>query len=164
MGVTLRPVLHTDIPMLEVWDSDSDVMAAIAADVRRDWHAELERDKRFTELLIGEIDGHPFAFVELCDAANEESHYWGDDVEQGAWALDIWIGQPQFRNRGLGTTLMQVALARCFDRHDAKVVFIDPLVSNVAAHRFYERLGFQAVGVRWFDDDECLVYRLPRPN
>ena len=163
MAVTLRAVRPADIPLLQAWDNDPDVMAAVAPDGRRDWAQELQRDPRFTELLIAEAEGEPVAFVELCDAANEESHYWGDDVEDDAWALDIWIGNPQHRNRGLGSQIMQMALARCFDDHGASVVVIDPLASNTAAHRFYDRLGFQLVGPRWFDDDHCLVYRLVRP-
>jgi ribosomal protein S18 acetylase RimI-like enzyme len=35
-------------------------------------------------------------------------------------------------------------------------------VSNHRAIAFYERLGFERVEVREFDDDVCLVMRLPR--
>ena len=164
MEVDLRPVVPEDIPTLEAWARDPAVMAAVAPDGRRIWSEELERDPRYTELLIAEVDGEPVAFAELCDAANEESHYWGSEVEPGAWALDIWIGRPDRRNQGLGTAVMQLALARCFEQHHASVVVIDPLVSNVTAHRFYERLGFELVGIRWFDDDECRVYRMASPT
>ena len=41
-------------------------------------------------------------------------------------------------------------------------VLIDPLESNVRAHRFYERLGFRFFERRTFNGDECFVYRLAR--
>jgi aminoglycoside 6'-N-acetyltransferase len=41
-------------------------------------------------------------------------------------------------------------------------VLIDPLESNVRAHKFYERLGFRFVEKRAFDKDVCFVYRLDR--
>jgi aminoglycoside 6'-N-acetyltransferase len=41
---------------------------------------------------------------------------------------------------------------------------IDPLNSNLAAHRFYRRLGFEVVGRRIFDKDDCLVHRLTRES
>lgn len=42
------------------------------------------------------------------------------------------------------------------------VQIIDPLATNVRAHRFYERLGFRFVERRRFSTDECFVYRLDR--
>ena len=42
-------------------------------------------------------------------------------------------------------------------------VWIDPLASNEAAIRFYERLGFEFVEERDFGDDHCRVYRFARP-
>jgi ribosomal protein S18 acetylase RimI-like enzyme len=41
-------------------------------------------------------------------------------------------------------------------------VIIDPQVSNLRAISFYERLGFEPVGVRDFDGDSCLVMHLRR--
>ena len=43
-------------------------------------------------------------------------------------------------------------------------IVIDPLNSNVAAHRFYQRLGFAVEGRRMFDEDDCLVHRLTRAD
>jgi aminoglycoside 6'-N-acetyltransferase len=43
-----------------------------------------------------------------------------------------------------------------------KAILVDPLASNTRAHRFYERLGFVAVGRRTFGTDDCMVYRLER--
>jgi aminoglycoside 6'-N-acetyltransferase len=43
-------------------------------------------------------------------------------------------------------------------------VVIDPLASNVRAHRFYERLGFKPISRRTFGDDDCLVHELTRSD
>lgn len=80
------------------------------------------------------------------------------------WALDIWIGSPDDRGRGLGAELMKLALDRVFDQHGAEMVVIDPAVDNRRAIAFYERLGFERVGVREFGGDECLVMRLLRSS
>lgn len=50
----------------------------------------------------------------------------------------------------------------CFAECSVSAVLIDPLASNVRAHRFYERLGFRFVERRRFENDECFVYRLER--
>ena len=112
---------------------------------------------------IAEEDGRPIGFVQLIEASEEESHYWVD-VEPGTWALDIWIGSPEDRGRGLGAQVMRAAIARTFEHPGAHTVVIDPKVSNRRAIAFYERLGFEAVGERDFDGDSCLVMRLaPTP-
>ena len=124
-----------------------------------DWPAELVRDVPWRELLIAEEDGRPIGFVQLIDAGEEESHYWGD-VDPGTWALDIWIGSPGDRGRGLGTQVMRAAIARVFKQHGAHGVVIDPKVTNRRAIAFYGRLGFERVGQREFAGDSCLVMRL----
>ena len=96
-----------DVGLLVRWDDDADVAAAIggrSADWY-DWPAELVRDVSWRELLIAEEDGRPIGFVQLTDAGEEESHYWGD-VEPGTWSLDIWIGSPEDRGRRLGAEMM----------------------------------------------------------
>lgn len=152
-----------DIGLLVRWDDDPDVAAALGgrgADWY-DWPNELVREVPWRELLIAEEDGRPVGFVQLNDAAEEESHYWGD-VEPGTWALDIWLGSPDDRGRGVGTRVMRAAVSRIFEDHGGDLVIIDPQVSNHRAIAFYERLGFERVGVRDFDDDRCLVMRLRR--
>jgi aminoglycoside 6'-N-acetyltransferase len=152
-----------DVAVLARWDDDPDVAAAIGgrgADWY-DWPAELVRDVPWRELLIAEEDGRPIGFMQLLDAGEEESHYCGD-VEPGTWALDIWIGSPDDRGRGLGAQAMELALQRVFDQHGAEMVMIDPVVDNRRAIAFYERLGFQHVGNRTFGDEECSVMRLMR--
>jgi aminoglycoside 6'-N-acetyltransferase len=157
MGLTLRRAVLQDEAILRCWDSDPDVESSGGDDDNYDWHHELARDVEWREFLLAEDDGVPVGMVVLIDACREESHYWGDEVEPGAWAIDIWIGAPANRSNGLGTAMMQQAVRRCFERHGASVVLIDPLQSNVRAIRFYERLGFAVVGPRRFGDDDCLV-------
>jgi aminoglycoside 6'-N-acetyltransferase len=162
--VELRPMAIDDLGLLARWDSDPDVAAALggrSADWY-DWPAELARVVPWRELLIAEEDGRPIGFVQLIDAGEEESKYWGD-VDPGTWALDIWIGSPEDRGRGLGTQLMRAALARIFENDGAEAVMIDPKVTNGRAIEFYRRLGFEPVGGRDFDGDECLVMRALRP-
>lgn len=153
-----------DVGLLVRWDADPDVAAALGGrgEDWYDWPAELARDVAWRELLIAEEDGRPIGFVQLADAVTEESHYWGD-VDSGTWALDIWIGSPDDRGRGLGSAVMRAALDRIFLHHDAETVLIDPQVGNRRAIEFYRRLGFEALGERDFDGDRCLVMRLTRP-
>ncbi len=55
-----------------------------------------------------------------------------------------------------------MAIERCFAEPSVTAIILDPLVGNVRARRFYERLGFRHVEDRWFGADHCAVHRLPR--
>lgn len=157
--IVLRPMGTDDVAHLERWDEDPDVAASGGDSDWYDWPADLARGPLdWREFLVAEEDGRPVGFVQLIDAHDEDTHYWGE-IEPDTWAIDIWIGEPGDRGRGLGADMMTQALARCFDDHGAGRVVIDPLVTNVRAIRFYRRLGFVDVGERDFDDDRCLVMR-----
>jgi aminoglycoside 6'-N-acetyltransferase len=161
-AVKLRVAVEADVELLELWDADPDVEASGGDDDLFDWAAEIPRDVSWRDIFIAEEDGRPVGVTVLIDAAAEETHYWGPEVEHGAWAIDIWIGHPQDRNRGLGEEMMRQALHHCFATRGAQVVLIDPLASNTSALRFYERIGFERVGPRTFGDDHCIVMRFSR--
>jgi len=157
----LRRATLGDLAVLRRWDTEPHVIAASGADDVWDWEGELPRDVPWRELLIAETAGRPVGMVQIIDPAEEETHYWGE-IEGGLRAIDIWIGEEGDLGRGFGTTMMQLALERCFSSQDVCAVLIDPLASNTRAHRFYERLGFVAVDRRYFGEDDCIVYRLER--
>lgn len=157
MGVRLRPATPADVPLLRWWDEDPAVRASGGDDDWWDWDAELGVPAPWVEHLMAEVDGRPIGFVQVLDAAAEPTRYWGD-VQAGTWAIDIWIGDAADRGRGLGTAMMRLAVARCLER-GATEILVDPLATNRAAHRFYRRCGFVAVGPRRFGDDDCLVHR-----
>lgn len=161
MAITLRSATAADLELLQHWDQQPHVIAAAAPNGNWNWEVELNYFPEWRELLIAEIEGRAIGFVQIIDPAQEESHYWGE-VAANLRAIDIWIGAETDLGQGYGTTMMQLALARCFADPAVTAVLIDPLASNTRAHRFYERLGFKFVEPRRFDDDDCFVYRLNR--
>ena len=159
--VRLRLATPADRPMLERWDQDPVLIEAAGSDGDWNWEVELPRIVPWREFLIAELDDRAFGFLQIIDAAEEETHYWGE-IGTGIRAIDIWIGEPDKRGRGLGTEMMRQAIAHCFADNGCRAILIDPLASNVRAHKFYEQFGFRAVDRRMFGDDDCIVYRLDR--
>jgi aminoglycoside 6'-N-acetyltransferase len=157
----LRLATPSDLALLRHWDTQPHVMSASGDDGGFDWQAELPRRPDWRELLIAEIDARPVRFAQIIDPAREETHYWGE-IEPDLRAIDIWIGEEADLGRGYGTSMMRLALDRCFADAAVKAVLIDPLTSNTRAHRFYERIGFVRVERRMFGRDDCLIYRLER--
>ena len=162
--ITLRQATLADLELLRHWDRQPHVIASDPNGKEGEgwnWPAELARNPAWREQLIAELDGRPLGFLQILDPAEEETHYWGD-CGPGLRAIDVWIGEADDLGRGYGTRMMQLAIERCFAAPEVEAIVIDPLASNVRAHRFYERLGFREVERRDFDGDACIVYRLER--
>ncbi|MFZ1806574.1 MAG: GNAT family N-acetyltransferase [Cyclobacteriaceae bacterium] len=158
--IRLRTATLQDLSLLQHWDNQSHVIASDPDDDWQ-WEKELQRNPPWREQLIAELNGRPIGFIQIIDPALEESHYWGD-VPNHLRAIDIWIGESVDLGKGYGTTMMQLAFERCFADENVTAIIIDPLDSNVKAHRFYERLGFKFIKNKKFHDSECKVYQLDR--
>ncbi|MDB4292762.1 acetyltransferase [Maribacter sp.] len=158
--ITLRPATIEDLKLLEYWDTKPHV---IASDPDDDWNWEIELNRypKWRAQLIAELNKEPIGMVQIIDPYEEETQYWGT-VDKNKRAIDIWIGEAQNLNKGYGTTMMKMAIQRCFENPMVNGILIDPLKSNTKAHRFYKRLGFEFVEERKFDETACYVYELKR--
>lgn len=168
--VRLRPATPDDADLLAGWDREPHVIACSTDDPDADvafggieWAEELAGQSEVSFYRIAEAEGRPIGVMQVCDPHLEPTHYWGE-IEPGLRAIDIWIGPPDALNRGYGTEMMSLALNEAFADPSVTAIVIDPLASNTDAHRFYQRLGFQPVGRRMFDSDDCLVHRLERAD
>ncbi len=166
--VRLRPTTADDAEILAAWDREPHVIEcstddpeAVVAFGGIDWREELADQSDVSLYLIAEADGRPIGVLQIIDPHLEPTHYWGE-IEPNLRAIDIWIGPKDALGRGFGTQMMTLALDACFAAPEVTAVVIDPLASNTEAHRFYQRLGFEVVGRRTFDADDCLVHRLSR--
>lgn len=158
--IELRLATIRDLDLLLYWDTKQHVIDSDPDD-EWNWEKELQYEPAWREQLVAELDGQPIGLIQIIDPYEEETHYWGK-VEQDLRAIDIWIGEETNLNKGYGTEMMKLAIARCFSNPKVSKVLIDPLKTNTKAHRFYERLGFKFVEERVFEETACFVYELCR--
>ena len=120
----LRAATPADLQLLRHWDEQPHVLSS---DPNDDWHweEELGRTHDWREQLIAEEGGRPVGYIEILDPQRDEEHYWGD-VPPDLRATDIWIGEATDLGRGYGTTMMQLALERCFAVPTVTAVILDP--------------------------------------
>lgn len=171
--IMLRNATIDDMAMLLEWDEKEHLQGSYGGDPDfNDWNWDYElrrNDLSWRYQLIAqavENENHiiPIGFVQIIDPLKEESHYWGMDCEPNLRAIDIWIGDERYINRGYGTQIMKQVLQSSFVFGNTNVtsVIIDPMADNYAAHRFYQRLGFVPIGIRYFGPDRCLIHRMNR--
>ena len=158
--LTLRPATLQDLEIVEYWETKQHVIDCDPDD-DWDWEIELARNPEWREQLVAELNGESIGFLQIIDPYLEESHYW-ENVSPNKRAIDIWIGEEDNLNKGYGTIMMNLAIERCFANPAVDGILIDPLKSNTKAHRFYERLGFEFIEERVFDEVACYVYELKR--
>ncbi len=160
--IKLRPASINDLELLKYWDKQQHVIDCDPDD-EWNWEVELQRHPAWREQLMAELDRVPIGFVQIINPFLEETHYWGE-VDPNNRAIDIWIGEKYNLSKGYGTTMMRLAIQRCFEDEQVEGILIDPLKSNVKAHRFYERLGFEFLREQRFGGSLCYVYRLNRAH
>lgn len=160
--IILRDATIDDLKLLAYWDRQDHIMAS---DPNSDWNWEVElaRSPAWREQLIAMVNGIAIGFVQIIDPAKEDSRYWGE-APGNLRAIDIWIGEKENLGKGYGTQMMRLALQRCFMQREITSVLIDPLETNLRAHKFYEGLGFKFLEKRIFGEDACLVFKMDRSD
>lgn len=169
-NIVLRSATLADASLLERWARQPHVISATTDDPAAErafegahWPDELAAQDEHNQYLIAEFNGRPIGAMQMIDPHQEKTHYWGE-IQPNLRALDIWIGEPDCLGKGYGAVMMRLAFQLCFADPAVTAIVIDPLTSNVRAHKFYQRLGFKPVGRRRFGDDDCLVHELRRED
>jgi aminoglycoside 6'-N-acetyltransferase len=57
--------------------------------------------------------------------------------------IDLFIGEPDYWNRGIGTRIVAGAAAHLFATRGVEIVTVDPRADNLRAIRCYEKAGFR---------------------
>lgn len=169
--IILRPATVTDIPQLKAWDRELHVISATTDDPDADeahegvtWEGEIALQSEVYRYFVADLDNRPIGAILIIDPHREPTQYWGA-CEPNLRALDIWIGGADDLGKGYGQIMMREAFKICFADPAVTGILIDPLASNLRAHAFYQRLGFQPVGRRLFHEgDVCLVHHLNRAD
>jgi len=120
--------------------------ADLAAQLER--HLTLDSFRRMLEedgFLLAEEEGRLSGYVQFGWAVPDGGFFFGTDQE-----LKRLYVLAEFQNRGVGTALMETALAHPTLRTAPRIV-LDVWEHNEGARRFYERFGFEAAGWRVFE-------------
>ena len=137
-----------DYRLLARWLSDPRVLEWVyGRDSPRDYDAVIAK---FRPRVLGEDpvepcivfwEGRPIGYVQVYTAPEEILAEV--DAVRGVWAIDLFIGEPEYWDRGIGTQLVTSVLRWLFDSRDASMVTIDPRLNNPRAVRTYEKAGFR---------------------
>ena len=97
---------------------------------------------------ILEYEGQPIGFCQFCllDAPYYEVPQPLYDCFVGPWerayGIDLFIGETDCRDRGIGSQCLRLLMAALFSEYGADVLLIDPKVHNARAIACYRKSGF----------------------
>ena len=143
--VTLRELSREDIPIINRWRADRDLVDGLGAparyiseDVDQAWFEEYLRrrgtDVRCAVLADGERE--PVGLISLTGI---------DPVHRRA-ELHLLIGRRDLHGRGIGTDATTQMLKHAFNDLNLHRVFLSVLAHNAAALKVYEKAGFVREG------------------
>jgi len=147
--------LQQAMPNLLRWLADPDV---------RPWYDEGEvTPENLSERFAGEpavrqytinIGGEPAGYIQVYRLDHSPEYQRQVDVDPEAVAMDLFIGDPERRNRGWGAEVIRACLDRIiFGEMDAKLAMIAPDPKNARAVRSYEKAGFRQVKTVYVEDE-----------
>lgn len=152
-----------DADMLGRWDRAPHMQIARGQSDWWHWEEELCQTENWREMLIVKYCGNSFGFLQIMNAGQDPYNYW-DGLDHTHMAIDMWIGEERFLNRGFGSLILRYAVKRAFQNPEITTVWIDPLAQNMQAIHFYQKHGFQPVEINCEDADRLYIHNLTRQN
>lgn len=135
-SVLLRPVGAADLPILQIWDADPEIIALMgrrfgeqSAD---DWFRGLKKQRTVLAWIV-EAGGRPVGEVELAQI----------NYRNGTAEIRICIGEKECWSRGFGSDALIHSLGHAFEGLNLKAIYLRVFATNARAIRLYERLGFR---------------------
>lgn len=158
----LRPLQPEDLPLLEEWDRDPEIVRLMGRKFEHgapaeEWFRRISVGRTSRALAIEARDGRLIGEVEA------EQIDWRRRCAE----VRMLIGERRLWGRGLGADALRQFVELAFGRWDFRQLYLRVFVSNRRAIRCYTRLGFAAVGrlapsERRGDTDAVLLMVLDR--
>jgi aminoglycoside 6'-N-acetyltransferase len=103
---------------------------------------------------IVSLEDRPVGYVQFYpwNAEAETAAEMGVPAIEGSFGLDIFIGEPDVIDRGVGSRVVALLARHLFETLDATTIALLTPVANSRAHRAYEKAGFRKVK-QTFDTD-----------
>jgi RimJ/RimL family protein N-acetyltransferase len=133
------------------WDPDDPPMTTESA--FEEYGADVA-GRTATRAAIIEVDGTPVGFLQFYPwaAYQQELVAIGVEVPAGAWGLDIFIGEPQWLSRGIGSRAVRTLCDRLIRDEGATAIAFGVEKGNQRARRAYEKAGLTPT-VEFLDSD-----------
>ena len=149
-SILVRDFAESDLPLMLKWLTDDRVLEYYEG-----------RDVRFTMETLAEhyLEEIPDGFRVIIEYGNQPigygqvyrlsgelfDEYDYPDNGKVVYAMDQFIGEPDYWNRGIGTAFLQTMASYLKAHKEADCILLDPRKTNGRAIRAYQKAGFRIV-------------------
>lgn len=151
--VNIRPMLDTDsdYQLMTKWFSDPRVYEFVYGKpknlkwVKKKYSPRIKKEENVNACFI-EFKNQPIGYIQYFNIKKYEKDYEMENT-QDVWAIDMWIGEPEFWEKGIGTKSLKLVVDYVFKKEKAKKIIIDPHTDNPRAIHVYEKAGFKKIKI-----------------
>ncbi len=154
-----RPLTPGDFHILTKWHSEPHIIEAWRGrrspeEVKSRYTAKLAEEH--LEMFIICLRDRPIGFIQAYKAADVKNGWWPDEPET-TWGIDLFIGEPDCLNKGLGSALIRRFSDDLLARPKVEKVITDPAPSNKRSIKAFKNAGFIEVGPTATPDGEAIL-------
>jgi aminoglycoside 6'-N-acetyltransferase len=154
--VSIRKMLYQDddFCLLHKWLNDRKVLSFIEGPNTRYTYEQIiekygsrAKGEHYVTPCIIEFNCVPIGFIQFYPLQDDEICDYGAKNNQPQYGLDIFIGQTDCWNKGIGTRALRLLIQYLFIEQGVADIYIDPQTWNIRAIKSYEKCGFKRVKV-----------------
>lgn len=147
-----KPLKESDFDFLYTW-----FMQSYVAELWKEPHDINEFKKHYRKKIalpndfhfLACIDAKPIGYIQYHRISEYDRNIYKEILmPEGSIGLDLFIGDPNYLNKGYGTKLMIDFIAFAQQREPkCTTIFIDPAPDNHRAIACYKKVGFETLGI-----------------
>ena len=144
----------------EWWDTDDEQRITLE-DASAKYGPRTLAESSTTSCII-EVHSRPAGYIQCYPWGSlaDEVGAMGLEIREGAFGIDVFLGDAQLLDRGIGSRAVELLSAYLFRERGADQIAITTSVDNLRAQHAYRKAGFHTVG-RVLDTDMRGGERVP---
>jgi RimJ/RimL family protein N-acetyltransferase len=144
---SFKPLEEKDLDQLCLWLNKPHIKewwdeSLTEAETKAKYSKRIRDD--FVHLYIVSMNGKPLGVVQHYDVSKIGGGLWPDE-DEGTVGIDLFIGETEKIERGIGTEMVKAFLTKLFADSEIKKIITDVNPLNSRAIRVYEKVGFNYV-------------------
>jgi RimJ/RimL family protein N-acetyltransferase len=171
--ITFRPLAEMDLPQVHAWLNNPNVAQWYGLGIENTTYPTMEQlQANYLPRIRGDVPTfcyimclgeRDFGFVQTYRIGSYPTYASIIEVDPEAWGIDIFIGEDDCRDGGLGSSALQLFVeGMLFNRPGVEVAVIAPNPENIRAIRSYEKAGFEHVKTVWVEMEKAHEYVMVR--
>lgn len=168
-NIVFKPMNNADIPLWQVWIKKPHVKDVWFIDgyETADYIYQKIVGNGYDYPFIIMLNEKPIGYIVGCDlyayrTLCETPKGLFANEKPSVFCMDLFIAEEDYLNKGYGTEIVKQFAEKLFTEFKAKIIYIDPSLTNKRAIRCYEKAGFKFLKIANDGIVDCYVMQLEK--